>query len=136
MKVGIEGLTFDSAHYTLSSKVDDQIHGHTYIVSVEIDGEIDDSTGFVVDFNELDRVAREVVKEWDHVFIIPKADLDKIDLHGPFKKKLKVIEHPFPTAEYIAIDIARTVFNRLKPKGAVRVKIYEGVGKYAEILYP
>lgn len=37
VRVGIEGFSIDSAHYTLSSPKDNQLHGHTYRVTVEVE---------------------------------------------------------------------------------------------------
>ncbi|TRM80749.1 6-pyruvoyl tetrahydrobiopterin synthase, partial [Sulfolobus sp. A20-N-F6] len=74
VRVGIEGITIDSAHYTLSSYQDSQIHGHTYLVSVEVEGEVNEKSGFVIDFNLLKKIIKEIVKEWDHKLIIPEPD--------------------------------------------------------------
>ncbi|MEM3203548.1 MAG: 6-carboxytetrahydropterin synthase, partial [Saccharolobus sp.] len=51
IRVGVEGITIESAHYTLSSYANSQIHGHTYIINVEVEGEVNDKSGFVIDFD-------------------------------------------------------------------------------------
>jgi 6-pyruvoyltetrahydropterin/6-carboxytetrahydropterin synthase len=136
IKVGIEGVNFDSAHYTASSQPDDQIHGHTYIVSVQVEGEVDQSTGFVVDFNLLQSIVREVVREWDHKLIIPKGDYESVYARGPFRLEVKQIDAPFPTAEFIAIELSRAIHKKLGRDLKVTVRLYEGAGKYAEVTFP
>lgn len=113
VKVGVEGISIDSAHYTLSSYADSQIHGHTYIINVEVEGEVNEKSGFVIDFNLLKKIIKEIVQDWDHKLIIPKSDLDKSKLEGPFRVEYKVIDAPFPTAEYIGIEIAKDIYLRL-----------------------
>ena len=134
VKIGIEGFTIDSAHYTLSSPEDSQIHGHTYILNVEVEGEINPSNGFVIDFNKLKSEVEKIVKEWDHKLIVPKKDVEKISISGPFRNEIKIIEEDYPTAEYIGFEIAKEIYNRINMP--VKVKIYEGKDSYAIIEYP
>jgi len=137
VRVGVEGLSFDSAHYTLSSEGNDQLHGHTYKISAEVEGDgIDPKTGFVIDFGLLKTTLLEIIKEWDHKLLIPKKDLEKVSITGPFKLEIKVIEANYPTVEYIGYEIAKEIFGKLGGKYNVRVKIYEGEGSYAIIEYP
>jgi 6-pyruvoyltetrahydropterin/6-carboxytetrahydropterin synthase len=60
--------TFDSAHFL--TKVPKEhpcrnLHGHTYTVIITIQGEVD-SSGFVLDFLELDKVVKPIVALLDH----------------------------------------------------------------------
>ncbi len=42
-------------------------HGHTYVCDITVGGEIDETTGFIVDLGVLDRVlAAEVRERYDH----------------------------------------------------------------------
>ncbi len=135
-KVGVEGYTIDSAHYTLSSPADSQIHGHTYVVSVEVEGDVDESTGFVVNFEELRRVISETLRAWDHKLIVPRKDLQSLEIRGPFRVEIKVIDAPFPTAEYISTMLAQELYSKLGGSKIVRVKIYEGKEQYVVVEYP
>ncbi|MBB5252867.1 6-pyruvoyl trahydropterin synthase family protein [Sulfurisphaera ohwakuensis] len=137
VKVGLEGFSFDSAHYTLSSEGNQQIHGHTYRVSIEVEGEsIDENTGFVIDFDILKKIINDIVKDWDHKLIIPSEDLNQIYFKGPFKLDIKVIPYKYPTAEYIGLEIAKSIYEKLQKKYKITVKIYEGENNYAIIEYP
>lgn len=113
VKVGIEGFTIDSAHYTLSSPKDNQLHGHTYTVTVEVEGTVNEENGFVIDFNKLRDIVRDAVMSWDHKFIVPRKDLEEIRFVSPFKVDVRVIDAPYPTVEYIGIEIAKHIFSRL-----------------------
>ena len=137
VRVGVDGISFDSAHYTLSSQGNEQLHGHTYKISVEIEGKgVNPETGFVLDFDVLRKVVMEVVKEWDHKLIVPQKDVSKVSIKGPFKLDIKVIEWDYPSAEYIGLEIAKEIYHKLGEKYNVTVKIYEGEGNYAVINYP
>ncbi|MGC9105836.1 MAG: 6-pyruvoyl trahydropterin synthase family protein [Thermoprotei archaeon] len=136
LRIGVENLTIDSAHYTLSSSPNSQIHGHTYRVNVEVEGDVDPTTGFVIDFDELKAILREIVKKWDHKLIVPRSDRDKISLSGPFRTDLIFIDAPYPTVEYIGMELAREIYERLGRKFKVTVKIYEGLDSYAVVDYP
>ncbi|MDT7900716.1 MAG: 6-carboxytetrahydropterin synthase [Acidianus sp.] len=134
VKIGIEGFTIDSAHYTLSSPVDSQLHGHTYIINVEVEGNINPANGFVIDFNKLKDEIGKIIKEWDHKLIVPKKDLEKISISGPFRNEIKIIEEDYPTAEYIGFELAKEIYNRINMP--IKIKIYEGKDSYAIIEYP
>lgn len=43
-----------------------RMHGHSYRVSVAIEGEVDPATGWLVDFADIDAVVRPVIGELDH----------------------------------------------------------------------
>ena len=133
--VGVEGFTFDASHYTLG--VDRKcmnIHGHTFRLDVEVEGEINESTGMVVDFTILKKVVKEIIEEYDHKLIIPKKDLDKIRFEGAFNLDIKAIDYPHATTEYIALDIAKKIYEKLKLN--VRVKLYEGKRNYVVVEWP
>lgn len=89
-----------------------------------------------MDFNELRELIKEAISSWDHKFIVPRRDMDKISITSPFKLEVKIIEAPYPTVEYIGMEIAKYVFTRLGSNFKVFVKIYEGSDSYALIEYP
>ncbi len=130
--VGVENLDFDAAHYTkgISDKCMN-LHGHTFKVSVEVCGDIDKNTGMVMDFGIIKDVLKKIISEYDHVIIIPKKDIDKIVIKGPFKSKIKTIDYSEATTEYIALDIAKRVRKELGLY--VRVKLYEGIRNYVVV---
>jgi 6-pyruvoyltetrahydropterin/6-carboxytetrahydropterin synthase len=134
VRVGIEGLSFDAAHYTRHSTSKClNLHGHTYTVNVEVYGEINRETGMVIDFLVLKKKVKEILDEYDHKIIVPRRDMDKITIKGPFNTMLKPIDYPEATTEYIALDIARRIHEAVKLP--VKVRVYEGRSNYAEAVW-
>ena len=135
VKIGVEGFTFDSSHYTtgISDKCM-SLHGHTFRLDVEVEGEVDEQTGMVVDFSVVKNVVMKVLESWDHSLIVPERDVDKVKLEGPFKRRIKVFKAPAGTTECIAIKLAEEIYNELKLP--VKVKVYEGSKSYALVEYP
>lgn len=64
-----EQFTFDSAHFVphvpdrLKCK---EIHGHTYRLSVFVEGELQDKLEWVMDFAQMKNVINRVVKNIEH----------------------------------------------------------------------
>jgi len=132
MKVGVEGFTFDSAHYTKgSSEACLNLHGHTFRLDVEIEGEIDPHTGMIIDFTLVKNAVKEILADYDHKVIIPSKDTGDVVLSGPFHKCIKAIDYPEATTEYIALDIAKRLHEKFKMK--MRIKLYEGKRNYVII---
>ncbi len=131
IRIGIEGLTFDSANYTPGS-VDKcrRLHGHTFRVDVEIEGEIDPTTGMVMDFLELKRIVKEVLEEYDHRVLLPVSDRNLTSIKGRFDTDIKFVEKPHVTTEYLALDIAEKIMQRVNVF-KLRLRLYEGSNKYA-----
>jgi 6-pyruvoyltetrahydropterin/6-carboxytetrahydropterin synthase len=86
-------------------------HGHNYTLEVTVKGEVDSTTGFVVDLKQLKDVLNdEVVEAMDHRHL---------------NKEVPEFATQIPTTENIAIAI----WNRLNAKLSVaklhRVRVYE-----------
>jgi len=129
LKIGLTGLSFDAAHYTPTGGKCEDLHGHTFIVDVEVEGELGED-GMVMDFGELKKLVREVLSSWDHAIILPEADVGRVRLEGPFGVKVKRLSGPAATTECMAIQLAEELHAVLRMP--VRVRVWEGLGKYAE----
>ena len=129
VKIGLTGLTFDAAHYTPSGGGCEDLHGHTFTVDVEVEGELGED-GMVMDFRELKEAVAEVLSSWDHALILPEADVGRVKLEGPFGLKVKRLRGPAATTECMAIALAEELHEALGLP--VRVRVWEGAGKYAE----
>ncbi|MBI4244895.1 MAG: 6-carboxytetrahydropterin synthase [Planctomycetes bacterium] len=108
MKVGIIEH-FDSMHLLPSHPKCGVPHGHTYKVEVVVDGEL--KNGMVIDFDQLKKLLREILRVYDH------TDLNKL--------------FPFPSCENIALNLHSKLKLNLN-NYKVTVKIWEGEGKWAE----
>jgi 6-pyruvoyltetrahydropterin/6-carboxytetrahydropterin synthase len=86
-------------------------HGHNYTLEVTVKGDIDPTTGFVVDLKQLKEILNsEVVETMDHRHL---------------NKEVPEFATQIPTSENLAI----TIWNRLQPKlrraKLHRVRVYE-----------
>ena len=93
-------------------------HGHNYTLEVTVAGEIDATTGFVVDLKHLkDVMEREVVGVYDH---------RHLNLEVPeFKSAI-------PTTENIAIAIWNRLDGRIPGANLHRVRVYEMPDLFAD----
>jgi len=86
-------------------------HGHNYTLEVTVKGEIDATTGFVVDLKELkDILNREVVEAMDHRHL---------------NKEVPEFAAKIPTTENIAIAIWQRMEQKLNLAKLHRVRVYE-----------
>ena len=103
---------FEAAHYLPNHPKCGQVHGHTYLVDVEIDGPANDETYFVMDLHDLSDIAKVAIEKYDHR-----------TLNDFFA---------YPTCE----EIAHQIFWEIKPclperTWLTKVKVQEGIGGYA-----
>ncbi|MDK2795000.1 MAG: 6-pyruvoyltetrahydropterin/6-carboxytetrahydropterin synthase [Archaeoglobaceae archaeon] len=101
--------SFSAAHSIPGHEKCGRIHGHNFLVSVEVEGEL--KNGMIIDFFDLKRILREILGKFDHSLINEFIEI--------------------PTSENIALYI----FEELKRRGlnVVRVRVSENVDKWAEI---
>ncbi|HEY0759570.1 MAG TPA: 6-carboxytetrahydropterin synthase [Acidisarcina sp.] len=98
-------------------------HGHNYTLEVTIAGEVDATSGFVVDLRELkEMIEREVLQTYDH---------RHLNLEVPEFRDM------MPTAENIAIAIWRRLApgfadGRLAGARLHRVRVYEMADLFAD----
>lgn len=90
-------FTFDSAHFL--PLVQDghkckNVHGHTYHISVYLEGELDPEAGWVIDFSDVKKVIAPVIATIDHTLLNGVVGLEN------------------PTAENLAIWL----WNKIKPE--------------------
>lgn len=133
VKVGVERIPFNAIHFTLESGGEcSNLHGHTYIVDVEVEGAVSEEDGMVLDFLVLKEIVKEVLSSWDHSIILPERFRGKVRIEGPFNLKFKYIKYPHATTEYIAKSICEELREKLNLK--LKVKVYEGLDKYVETI--
>jgi len=129
LRIGLSGLTFDAAHYTPGGGKCEDLHGHTFTVDVEVEGELGED-GMIMDFRELRKIVEGVLSSWDHALILPEGDVGRVRVEGPFGLRVKPLKGPAATTECIALELAEELHAALKLP--VRVRVWEGAGKYAE----
>ncbi len=90
-------FTFDAAHWLPNVPEGHKcgrLHGHTYCVTLGLEGEVSEPEGWIVDFGEIKRAFKPLLEQMDHHCLN--------DLEG--------LENP--TAE----NMARWIYERLRPQ--------------------
>ena len=86
-------------------------HGHNYTVEVTVGGEVDSTTGMVMDLKELKKVLeKEVLDLMDHRFL---------------NKEVPAFSTTIPTTENIAVEIWKMIAPKLEFGKLHRVRLYE-----------
>ncbi|MFT4143713.1 MAG: 6-carboxytetrahydropterin synthase [Mobilitalea sp.] len=71
----ITKLNLQYAHRFLNYEGEAQyLHGHTGLLTIEVDGDVDGRTGFVYPCNSIKRIAWDYLKNFDHALILQKED--------------------------------------------------------------
>lgn len=101
-------MSFDAAHRLPAVPAGHKcgnLHGHTFLVEVYVEGDVSDSSGWVVDFGDLKTLVKPYVDQLDHTYLN--------DIEG--------LENP--TSE----NIARWLWARLAPgiKGLAKIVVKE-----------
>jgi len=86
-------------------------HGHNYTLDVTVAGEVDGSTGMVMDLKDLKKLLEsEVMQLMDHRFL---------------NKEVPVFATTIPTTENIAIEIWKLLSPKLVRGKLHRIRLYE-----------
>jgi len=93
-------------------------HGHNYNLTVQVIGEIDPRTGYVIDM----KILRDIIKE--HV-------LQRFD-HKNLNIEVEEFKNLNPTAENIAVVIWQILRDKLDPKFDLKVRLYETERNFVE----
>lgn len=125
---------FDAAHRLVGHEsACRNLHGHRYVVEVDVSAPSLDSLGRVVDFGELKRiVGRHIDEVYDHAAILNESDDRLIALCRDEGWKLHVMPCN-PTAEHLARELFGAAAE-LMPTGTVvdAVRIFETPNCWAE----
>ena len=93
-------------------------HGHNYTLELTVKGEVDSTTGFVVDLKELKELMdHEVVDAMDHRHL---------------NKEVPEFAQLVPTTENLAITIWQRLESKLKVARLHRVRVYEADDLFAD----
>ncbi len=110
------------------------IHGHSYRLWVEIEGEPDEH-GMVMDYGDMKRIVTPVLGELDHCFLCSDSDtrMKEFFTDGDFK----VVYVPFETtAENIAaylLDKLWVKFSGMSRIESIRLQVHETQNTYAQV---
>ncbi len=75
MARSITRMNIQYAHRFLGYEGEAQyLHGHTGLLTIEVEGEVNERTGFVYPCNSIKRLAWDYLKNFDHALILQKED--------------------------------------------------------------
>jgi len=149
-KVRVEEIRFDAAHFATFGGSCEPLHGHSYQVNAEAEGELT-ADSWVVDFTRLKGLVRELCKQLDHRFLL---QLESRRLEIESQEASWSIRTPngacyvFPKQDVAALPIDNTtaerlsewftarIWRELSEKGAANLRsltvdVYEGPGQCA-----
>lgn len=106
---GYTGIKFSSCHFIPMHEKCSRLHGHSYIVRLRLDGEMDDN-GMVMDFVTLKRKLKDMVDEMDHRILLPTGS--KIVRITQNEDSVEVVsckkKYMFPREDVLFLDIPTT----------------------------
>lgn len=110
------------------------IHGHSYTMRVELEGEIDER-GMVMDYFDLKAIVQPVVDSLDHSFLCDESDTVMTAFFAAHPMKVNRVAFP-TTAENIALYILSLVRPQIEQVSSVQkltVRVHETKRTYAEV---
>ncbi len=108
------------------------IHGHSYRMFVELEGDID-SNGMIMDYYDLKKIVNPIVEDLDHAFMVYEKDKQIIEFLESMKSKKVIVEFQ-STVENICKYILHKIKEQEIPANVnkLRVRIFESIDDYAE----
>lgn len=127
-------LKFSAAHFIAYKGFRENLHGHNYRVSVEIEGRLG-SDGYVVDFGVVKKLARELCGQLDERVLVPaRSDVLTVrEADGQVELESETGRFSFPrgdcvilpiihsSAEELACFLAGELRQRLRQLGVERI---------------
>ena len=114
MKIIINGinanLRFSSAHMIPCHEFCGGIHGHSYHVDVQVEGERSGEFGFVVDFKKVKELMRSICDKLDHKVLIPlnSPEIEFKNLETSVEFKIKDKEYKLPAEDCYLLPLKST----------------------------
>lgn len=109
------------------------LHGHSYKMQIEFVGEIDKSSGMVLDYFDVKDIVAPIVDKLDHTVIVWEKDLELIEMLEKLNSANVII--PFETtAENLVTYFLGEISKANLPAGIskIKVRVCETENTYAE----
>jgi 6-pyruvoyltetrahydropterin/6-carboxytetrahydropterin synthase len=108
------------------------IHGHSYKMLVEFEGELD-KNGMVIDYYNVQKIVNPIIEKLDHAFLVNKDDKLTIEFLEKLNSK-KVIVDFESTAENICTFLLNQIKDAVLPANvkSLTVRVSETDEDYAE----
>ena len=138
MKITKE-ITFDSAHMlsNYNGKCNN-LHGHTYKLQIEVEGDVNTKTCMLIDFNELKEIINSnIMRMFDHALVFSaicyreEAEEALYEWAKKYNKKYYVMSRGKTTCEFMAPEI-KNILQKTLVGLTVKVKLWETPTSFAE----
>jgi 6-pyruvoyltetrahydropterin/6-carboxytetrahydropterin synthase len=108
------------------------IHGHSYKMLVEFEGELDEN-GMVIDYYDVEKIVYPIIEKLDHAFLVNTDDKLTIEFLEKLNSKKVVVDFE-STAENICTYLLNQIKDADLPANvkAIMVKVAETEEDYAE----
>ncbi|MCI0474516.1 MAG: 6-carboxytetrahydropterin synthase [Ignavibacteria bacterium] len=112
------------------------IHGHSYKMVVELEGEVL-KNGMIIDFYNLGLIVKPIIEKLDHAFLVNRRDSKVYDFLKKNKMKMAAVDYS-ATVENICTDMLGRIVKEIRRKkvkniSAISLKIYETPNSFAEM---
>ena len=116
MKIELHNMEFSAVHFIIGHEKCGRIHGHNWKLSVGIEG-VPDESGMMIDFADLKKSLRKIIKKYDHRVLIPEKS-NKIRLNKDQGKKeinleIGELKYIFPEDDCVLLPIKNTTCEEL-----------------------
>jgi 6-pyruvoyltetrahydropterin/6-carboxytetrahydropterin synthase len=141
------GLKFSACHFLPGHERCGRLHGHTYAVSVSLEGTTNDM-GYIADFYDIKNVMKGIIEGLDHRVLVParnkkvkikkesgsvKLTVGEKEYQFP-QEEVAILDVPAVTAEQLALyilDRAAPLLSKMGMIDELSVGLFEGVGQGA-----
>ncbi len=119
---GYTGIRFSSCHFIPMHEKCSRLHGHSYIVRMRMEGEVDEN-GMVMDFVIIKKKLKMMIDEMDHKVLLPARSKivkleekdDSIEVTSCNKR------YVFPSEDVLLLDIPTTTAEEMAKMMAERM---------------
>jgi len=111
------------------------IHGHSYTMRVEVIGNVNPSTGMVMDYFDMKALVQPIVDTLDHSFLCDSSDTMLMDFFAVNPMKVNIIDM-YSTAENIAFYILQQLIGEFSAFATVHtltIRLCETEQTFAEV---
>ena len=109
-------LMFSCAHFVVGEKIIDPLHGHNYILQINVFGE-QGKNNMVIDFHIIKRVLTPIIEQLDHHVLIPSENpfLEIQETDGQVIVKVTNFhkEYEFPKTDVVLLPIENTTVEEM-----------------------
>ena len=114
-QVRVENIFFDAAHFATYGGKCEPLHGHSYQVAAEVEGDLTEDS-WVVDFTRLKAILRQICQEIDHRMLLQtQSRVLKIEASAESwqVKTPNGGSYRFPSSDVADLPIDNTTVERL-----------------------